>query len=413
MTTHLTTRAAALLQRLCVDIDSRRVGSSGNRQATDFFANHVAAFGFEVEQPAFDCIDWVDDGVDLTVHDHAFAAFASPYSLGCQVEGPLAVVSTVEELVAADLAGRVLLLRGAIAQEQLMPKNFTFYNPEHHQRIIALLEQKAPAAIIAATGRNPELAGAVYPFPLIEDGDFDLPSVYMTDVEGERLAGLVGQRVVLHSRAARIPSSGCNVIARKGDRARRVVFFAHIDAKAGTPGAIDNATGVVILLLLAELLADYAGEVGVEIVALNGEDYYAASGEMQWLAMNHGRMEQIVLGVNMDGVGYRLGKTAYSLYNCPAEIEQAIRAVLATRDGMAEGDPWYQSDHGLFVYNGVPALAFTSDDFVTLWTEIAHTPRDVPQIVEPARLVEVAHALFALLSPGSTAFVASESTPAS
>lgn len=412
MDTHLTTRAAVLLQRLCVDIESRRVGSSGNRLATDFFANHVAAFGFEVEQPVFDCIDWVDDGVDLTVNGHALAAFASPYSLGCQVEGPLAVASTVEELVEADLAGRVLLLCGAIAQEQLMPKNFTFYNPEHHQRIVALLEQKDPAAIIAATGRNPELAGAVYPFPLIEDGDFDLPSVYMTDVEGERLAGLAGQRVVLRSRAARIPSMGCNVIARKGDPARRVVFFAHIDAKAGTPGAIDNATGVVILMLLAELLADYAGEVGVEIVALNGEDYYAASGEMQWLAMNHGRMDQIVLGVNMDGVGYRLGKTAYSLYNCPAEIEQGIRAVLATRDGMAEGDPWYQSDHGLFIYNGVPALAFTSDDFATLWTEIAHTPRDVPQIVEPARLVEVAHALFDLLSPGSTLFAASEGTTA-
>ncbi len=121
------------------------------------------------------------------------------------------------------------------------------------------------------------------------------------------------RRVALHSRARRIPAAGCNVIARKGGAARQAVLFAHIDAKAGTPGAIDNASGVVILLLLTELLADYAGELGVEIVALNGEDYYAASGEMQWLAMNQGRMDQILLGVNRDGVGYRLGKTAFSL----------------------------------------------------------------------------------------------------
>jgi len=380
-----------------VDIDSRRVGSAGNRQATTLFASAAAACGFAVEQPVFDCMDWVGEGVDLTVDGAAFDALASPYSLGCRVHAPLAVVSTVEELAQAEVAGQVLLLHGALAQEQLMPKNFTFYNPDHHQRIVALLEAKRPAAIIAATGRNPELAGAVYPFPLIEDGDFDIPSVYMTDVEGERLAALAGQEVSLVSRARRIASTGCNVIARRGDPLRRVVFFAHIDAKPGTAGAIDNASGVVILLLLAELLAGYEGNLGVEIVALNGEDYYAASGEMQWLGMNQGRMDQILLGVNMDGVGFRLGKTAFSLYGCPAEIEQAIRDELAPRDGMVEGEPWYQSDHSLFVFNGVPALAFTSDHFAELWTEIAHTTRDVPEVVDPARLAAVAEALHDLL----------------
>ncbi len=359
----LAQQAAGWLDKLCVEIDSRRVGSAGNRAATDFFAHRVAACGFQVQQPAFDCIDWVEQGVDLLAGDDAFEAFASPYSLGCDVRGPLAVVSGVAELEAAELSGKVLLLRGEIAKEQVMPKNFTFYNPDEHKHIVTLLEAKQPLAIIAATGRNPELAGALYPFPLFEDGDFDIPSVYITDIEGERLANHAGQIVVLTSRATRIRSVGCNVVARKGDMARRIVFFAHIDAKAGTPGALDNGTGVVILLLLAELLAGYDGDLGIEIVALNGEDYYAASGEMLWLAANEGRLDQILLGVNMDGVGYRHGKTAFSLYGCPPQIEEAVRAALAGRTGMVEGDPWYQSDHSLFVFNGVPALAFTSDQF--------------------------------------------------
>ena len=38
------------------------------------------------------------------------------------------------------------------------------------------------------TDRNPELVGALYPFPLFEDGDFDIPSVFMTGDEGLRLA---------------------------------------------------------------------------------------------------------------------------------------------------------------------------------------------------------------------------------
>lgn len=102
---------------------------------------------------------------------------------------------------------------------------------------------------------------------------------------------LFGRREVsLKIRAQRTPSTGCNVIARKGaHHHRRVVLFSHLDAKDGTPGAIDNATGVVILLLLAELLADYTGQLGIEIVALNGEDYYVASGEKQYLSLNEGR----------------------------------------------------------------------------------------------------------------------------
>jgi aminopeptidase YwaD len=171
------------------------------------------------------------------------------------------------------------------------------------------------------------------------------------------------------------------------------VFFAHIDAKAGTPGATDNATGVVVLLLLAELLAGYSDRLGVELVALNGEDYYAASGEMQYLARNEGRWGEILLGVNLDGTGYRQGRTAYSLYGCPPDLEGLIRQTLAAHPALFEGEPWYQGDHGLFLMNGRPALAITSERFAEILAEFAHTPRDHPEIVEPARLVEAALAL--------------------
>ncbi len=46
------------LHKLCVEIPSRRVGSAGNRMATDFFARTVSAYGFGTEPPEFSCIDW-------------------------------------------------------------------------------------------------------------------------------------------------------------------------------------------------------------------------------------------------------------------------------------------------------------------------------------------------------------------
>lgn len=397
-TPDLADRAAAHLRQLCDELPSRRVGSAGNRSATDLFARAVADFGFETATPAFDCIDWQPTAISLEVGGEPFAARISPYSPPVSVRAPLAVCATVEELAAAELAGSVALLRGPLAREQLMPKHFPFYNPEEHQLIIALLEMKGPAAILSATGRDNIMAGAVYPAPMFEDGDFEIPSAYLSEEEGERLAAAAGRHVALTIQAERRAARGHNVVARRGGAGRRVVICAHIDAKDGTPGALDNASGTTVLLLLAELLAGYEGPLTVELVAMNGEDYYANSGEQLYLAQNSGRFDEIVLGINIDGVGYRQGDTAYSLYGCPAELARAIREVLGSQPGLMEGPAWYQGDHGLFLLNQRPALALTSERVFELMASVIHTAEDRPELVDPARLARAAQALSGLVT---------------
>lgn len=390
----LTKKANAYLKKLCLEITTRRVGTKGNRTATDFFASIGSSFGFEIESPKFDCIDWTQEGAHLSVDGIHFDTHVSSYTLSCHVSAPFVIVSTVKELASAEISNKIILLCGEITREQLMPKDFPFYNPDEHKQIVQLLEAKRPQAIIAATTRNPELAGAVYPFPFIEDGDFDIPSVYMTAEEGNRLAEQAGKEISLQIRAERTPSTGCNVIARKvRNLERRIVLFAHIDAKDNTPGATDNATGIIVLLLLAELLADYSGNLSIEIVALNGEDYYSAPGEKQWLEINGGKFNEILLGINLDGVGYFQGKTAYSLYNCPTNVVNSIHQAFSTHDEMIEGESWYQGDHGLFLMNQRPALAITSERFSYIMTELAHTPKDCPEIVDTEKVVAVAIAL--------------------
>lgn len=398
MKSHMSDRATSYLRTLCVDIHSRRVGSEGNRAATTFFESVVKCFGFQTERPEFDCIDWTQDGVDLAAGEASFQALASPYSLGCRVRAPLAVVSSVDELEVASVHGEVLLLRGELTKGQLMPKNFPFYNPDEHKHIIGLLESIGPAAIIAATGRDPQMVGSQYPFPLIEDGDFEIPSVYMTDVAGERLARHAGEVVLLESRARRVPAKGCNVIARKGARTdRRVVLFAHVDARLGSPGALDNASGTIVLLLLAELLGGYTGNLSIELVAMNGEDYYCNPGEQQWLRHNDGRFSEILLGINIDDVGYIHGQVAYSLYDCPDALARAIRTVFSAHMSLVEGPPWYQGDHGLFLLNQRPALAMTAERLEEVMSRITHTPQDTPDKVDVSRLAETALALYDLL----------------
>jgi aminopeptidase YwaD len=187
------------------------------------------------------------------------------------------------------------------------------------------------------------------------------------------------------------------VLASRGDPNGRVVLSAHIDAKPTTPGALDNAGGVTTLLLLADLLRDYAGDPGVEIFIVNGEDHYSAAGELDYLKRNEGKLGEIGLNINLDGVGYRQGSTAYSLYGVPGEMAIQIRQSFAAHPGLVEGEPWYQGDHTMFFQNQVPAMAITSGEMAPLWAEIAHTAEDLPELIDPARLARLARALQVLL----------------
>lgn len=383
------------LHRLCSAIQDRSVGSAGNREATRFFAGAMARLGWQVETQVFDAVDWEAGSATLQIGDQRFEVLPSPYSLGCDVTAPLLSVSSLDELAQAQLDGKIVLLHGEIAREQIMPKNFVFYNPEEHQQIVALLEQGQPQALICATGRNAALAGGVYPFPLFEDGDFEIPSVYMTEEEGRRLLPFAGQAAVLKNSSRRIPGQGENITARKGSAAGgRVVVTAHIDAKKGTPGAIDNASGVVVLLLLANLLHSVSGKQ-VEIVALNGEDYYAVPGQMLYVQNNQDRFDEILLNINIDGAGYLEGPSAFSFYGLPQDMESQARAVFDRFNGIIEGAQWPQGDHSIFIQHGRPAVALSSAWFTENIDsqEITHTPKDRIEIVDCRKLVEIAQAL--------------------
>lgn len=393
---YLYQKSLSYLKTLCEEIPERSVGSEGNRQATRFFEETISASGWQTETSELEVMDWQESGATLQIADRSFNVSASPYSLGCSLQAPLAGVSSLEDLEGHEIAGRILLLSGEIAREQLMPKNFVFYNPEEHQKIIALLEKKRPAAIICATGRNPSLAGGAYPFPLIEDGDFDIPSVYTTDRVGEDLLAWVGKTAVLESRSTRIPAKAYNVVARKGkETVERIVVSAHIDAKKGTPGAIDNATGVLTLLLLADLLKDYEGDRMIEMVSFNGEDYYAAPGQMDYIRRNQSGFKEIILNINIDGVGLRESKTAVSFYDLPETMKTAGHDLATKFAGITEGVQWPQGDHSIFIQYGCPAIAVSSQWLIDHMEsqEITHTPKDNMGIVDGRKLVEIAEAL--------------------
>ena len=250
-----------------------------------------------------------------------------------------------------------------------------------------LFRSSQPAAIIAVTGKHPSCG--LNPFAMFEDGSFTVPSAYIS-AKALPLEQVSGQRaeVSIVSEVAEVTSYQL-VAKRKAGAAKekKIVICAHMDTKYGTPGALDNATGVYILMQMLHKLADYAGEYCLEFVPFNGEEYYAAKGEVAYLDYLQNKLETIALVINVDLVGCQASKTAISTYNLPEDLGAKLQAQIAANDDIVEGEPWVEGDHSIFAFQGVPTLAAVSSTFREGAMSITHTPDDTLDRVD-LRLVE-------------------------
>ena len=136
-TEKLISTAGRFLNIFCREIGERSVGTDGNRKATDFFEKEISSFGWETELQEFEALDWEEGGATLLAESKSFDVLVSPYSTGIKATAVLTAASTISELESLDAKDKIILLHGEIAREQLMPKNFVFYNPEHHQKTIS------------------------------------------------------------------------------------------------------------------------------------------------------------------------------------------------------------------------------------------------------------------------------------
>ncbi len=68
------------------------------------------------------------------------------------------------------------------------------------------------------------------------------------------------------------------------------------------------------------MLGDYDGNRKLEIVALNGEDYYAVPGQMDYIYKNQNKFNEVLLNINIDGASYIEGKSTFSLFGLPEEM---------------------------------------------------------------------------------------------
>jgi aminopeptidase YwaD len=144
------------LTELCVTIGDRHPGSERNQRAVNYSFGRMAGAISDAVMIPLKCLDWEYGNITLKVGAEMVEAFVGPYNESCQVTGPFKMASTIEELANTDAADHILVLHGELCKEQLAAKNFVFYNPEHHQQIIALLEEKNLWLLLLSLAATPK-----------------------------------------------------------------------------------------------------------------------------------------------------------------------------------------------------------------------------------------------------------------
>jgi aminopeptidase YwaD len=374
------------LRYLVEMVGPRPPGSPANAAATDHVRHVLASAGLPVLDLPFRTVWWEPGSGRLTAGGIEVEVAPNPYSPPCDVRASAVRAWSRAGVTPAACAGRVLVLSGTPVAEPVTPMGYPFYSVEEHVLLVEALLAANPAAVVAVSDHGT---------PVFEDPRLLFPSATVPLTVGERLVD--GEEVRLVLGGCVRDGDGSNVSASTvGDRPR-TVLSAHVDSKATTPGAFDNAGSVAAVLAAVEngrLLQE-----AVEVVLFNGEDHVDPCGELAWLAATD--LAGVTAAVNLDGAGVAGRRTQASGLACPPEVDQRLRAFVAARPGWMVGEPWYESDHAIFAMRGVPSVAVTSEHVHDLLRDVAHTARDTLEMVDVDVLADLAESLPDLVEAAS------------
>ncbi len=372
-------RAMRHLRHLCLEIGARPVGSAANHAAADYVEAVFLAAGLVVERQEFACPDWVEEDTILELDGQRLEAAANAFSPPCNVVAASVAAGTLTELESAALAGQVAILYGDLTKGHGLSCRYGVYFPDRDQQIMDLLEAKKPCAVVTVHDTIGSLER------LIRDWDFGIPSLTVPAEVGLVLLRQAQAKLHLRIDSHCSPGRFCNVVAhRAGNGPERVLLLAHLDTMHNTPGAIDNASGVAVLLALAQGLGTQDLSLGLEWIAVNGEEN-GGLGDAEYLRRQGDSLGDALILINVDGVGGRVGANSLTVMGGSEALQERIARVHERYPGVVWVDPWYESDHTAFLARGVPCIPISSVGVANLH----HLPADTPDWVSTAKLGEV------------------------
>ncbi len=207
--------------------------------------------------------------------------------------------------------------------------------------------------------------------------------------------------------AHRVDTTDPDLVVRFGPPGKALLVMAHYDTVPGSPGAVDNAAAVAVLIELAHVLESAPPATPVMLAFTANEEIGLVGAE----ALVEQRGQEVELAIALDLIG---GSGELSL-NGASELVGATEmrwlAAAADRAGVVVRAPlphrvvsrWWpqaeRSDHGPFTRHGIRAFHLYDRGQDGELIDLAyHSPRDVVARVDRASVDELGRLLRALVA---------------
>lgn len=360
---NLEDRAFSYLSELAEDLGPRTSGTDLELEAAEFLAQRFKDLGYETEVQDFSW-DAPTASISTSAPDkqEPDANILNGTASG-SAEAPLVFVGLAkpEDMPPEGLEGKIALIeRGEI----------TFRSK------VAQVEAEGAVAAVIFNNVSGSFRGTL--------GDrSQVPAISLSQADGLALKELLDAGEVVEAKVSvldnAVPSR--NLIAEiPGTGEGVIVLGAHFDTVPDSVGASDNASGMGVLLAVAEAVAGRSFPFTLRFIAfgseetgLHGSEYYVAS-------LPATDLDDIYLMINLDSVGsgahLRISGDRWAASHV-LETGQREDLSIAGRTGSARG----ASDHLPFREAWVPIIYFQADDLHRI-----NSPEDTMEHINPQLL---------------------------
>ncbi len=240
---------------------------------------------------------------------------------------------------------------------------------------------------------------------------------YLISTLGKYADTVTTQEFMFSYGQPRRSATGANIIGRFApEDPNRIILCAHWDTRPWADsdpnpanhtkpvlGANDGASGVAVLLHMAELFAEQPPAIGIDIVFFDAEDAGTHNNNESWalgskaFAREELRKYNPRYAILLDMVGdrdLRIPQEYHSLAYAPQLVEKVWgKAVeLGVPEFVFEVGPAVYDDHIPLLQAGVPAIDIIDFDYPT-W----HTVNDAPEYCSSASLQAVGRVVTAVV----------------
>ena len=368
--------AFAVLEQFLEDLGPRESATAQESAAADYLQERFKESGYETEIQRFTVEDFVLAGMGLKLRLPDLEEFdALPLErsgLG-DVSGLLTPVGLAMpgDLPDGGLEGRIALARRGVVTFQAKAENVF-----------------AAGAVGLVIYNN---VFGLFRGVLATEPDF--PVISLSRSDGEAIEDLLADFEIEASitlTMENLPSQ--NVIAeKKGPGEAVVVLGGHYDSVPGIVGANDNASGAVVLVTLARMLAEVDLPFTLRIIPFGSEELGLLGSRFYVESLSEEELENTKAMLNFDALGTGSGVSVFGDGDIAAlvsDIGDQIGVDVAVTLGLRGGS----SDFASFREAGVPYLMFFGDDVSRI-----HSERDTLEFVEPEMLGGAAAVAAALL----------------